>query len=151
MPNRGAFRWYACLFAVVEHRTGCRLAAQRDCDFSSSGAPVEHYTGTMTRIGLDVGVTAGGAIIWAVFADTDRYTGMLSGTYAGLRASRRHSISARSVQGYLSNGIFHDPAAELAFFVKTGQNALKKKGRISSGRGRQPCTRAKDWSARSRS
>ena len=63
-----------------------------NCDFSSSGAPVEHYTGTMTRIGLDVGVTTGGAIIWAVFADTDRYTGMLSGTYAG--ASGEVSIAA---------------------------------------------------------
>ena len=27
----------------------------------------------------------------------------------------------------------------------------RRKGRISGGRGRQPCTRAKDWSARSRS
>ena len=27
----------------------------------------------MTRIGLDIGVTTGGAIIWAVFADTNRY------------------------------------------------------------------------------
>jgi hypothetical protein len=80
------------LFAVVEHRTGCRLAAQRDCDFSSSGAPVEHYTGTMTRIGLDIGVTTSGAIIWAVFADTDGYAGMLTGTYAG--ASGEVSIAA---------------------------------------------------------
>jgi hypothetical protein len=73
---------------------GLVLGSQRNvnCDFSSSGALVEHYTGTMTRIGLDVGVTTGGAIIWAVFADTDRYAGMLSGTYAG--ASGEVSIAA---------------------------------------------------------
>lgn len=47
------------------------------------GEPEEAYTGTMTRVGLDVGVTTGGAIIWAVFSDTDRYAGMLSGTYTG--------------------------------------------------------------------
>ena len=64
-----------------------------NCDFTASGVPVEHYTGTMTRIGLDIGVTTGGAIIWAVFADTDRYAaGMLSGTYGG--ASGEVSIAA---------------------------------------------------------
>jgi hypothetical protein len=54
---------------------GLGVGSQRNvnCDFTASGAPVEHYTGTMTRIGLDIGVTTGGAIIWAVFADTDRY------------------------------------------------------------------------------
>ncbi len=40
----------------------------------------------MTRIGLDVGFTTGGAIIWTVFADTNRYAGMLTGTYAGATA-----------------------------------------------------------------
>jgi hypothetical protein len=44
------------------------------------GEPEEAYTGTMTRVGLDVGVTTGGAIIWAVFSDTNRYAGMLAGT-----------------------------------------------------------------------
>ncbi len=47
------------------------------------GEPEEAYTGTMTRVGLDIGVTTGGAIIWAVFSDTNRYTGMLAGTYTG--------------------------------------------------------------------
>ena len=34
-------------------------------------------SGTMTRVGLDIGVTGGGAIIWAVFTGTNRYAGML--------------------------------------------------------------------------
>jgi len=73
---------------------GLVVASQRNvnCDFTSEGAPTEHYTGTLTRVGLDVGVTTGGAIIWAVFAGTDRYSGMLSGTYAG--ASAEASIAA---------------------------------------------------------
>lgn len=54
--------------------------------------PEEAYTGTMTRVGLDVGVTTGGAIIWGVFADTNRYYGMLAGTYAG--ATAEMSIAA---------------------------------------------------------
>ena len=50
------------------------------------GEPEEAYTGTMTRVGLDIGVTTGGAIIWAVFSDTNRYAGMLAGTYTGASA-----------------------------------------------------------------
>ena len=37
----------------------------------------------MTRVGLDVGFTTGGVISWTVFADTNRYAGMLAGTYGG--------------------------------------------------------------------
>jgi Protein of unknown function (DUF992) len=57
-----------------------------NCNFKADNGPPEAYTGTMTRVGLDVGFTGGGAIIWGVFADTNRYTGMLSGTYAGATA-----------------------------------------------------------------
>jgi hypothetical protein len=56
------------------------------------GEPEEAYTGTMTRVGLDIGVTSGSVIIWAVFADTNRYAGMLTGTYTG--ASAEVSIAA---------------------------------------------------------
>jgi hypothetical protein len=58
-----------------------------NCIFRGNpGEPEEAYTGTMTTIGLDIGVTTGGVIIWTVFADTDRYLGMLTGTYAGATA-----------------------------------------------------------------
>jgi len=50
------------------------------------GEPEEAYSGTMTTIGLDIGVTSGGVIVWTVFADTNRYAGMLAGTYTGATA-----------------------------------------------------------------
>jgi hypothetical protein len=67
---------------------GLVVGSQRNvnCLFKADNAPDEAYTGTMTRIGLDVGVTSGGVIIWAVFAGTDRYAGMLSGNYVGATA-----------------------------------------------------------------
>jgi|ERR1700728_695995 len=73
---------------------GLIIGSQRNvsCYFKVGGTPVETYTGTMTRVGLDIGVTTGGAIIWAVFADTNRFAGMLAGTYAG--ASAEMSIAA---------------------------------------------------------
>jgi Protein of unknown function (DUF992) len=65
---------------------GLVVGSQRNvnCIFRGQpGEPEEAYTGTMTRVGLDVGFTAGGVIIWTVFADTNRYAGMLTGTYGG--------------------------------------------------------------------
>jgi hypothetical protein len=50
------------------------------------GEPEEAYTGTMTTIGLDIGFTTGGVIVWTVFADTNRYAGMLAGRYSGATA-----------------------------------------------------------------
>jgi hypothetical protein len=50
------------------------------------GEPEEAYTGTMTTIGLDIGITTGGVIVWTVFADTNRFAGMLAGKYAGATA-----------------------------------------------------------------
>jgi Protein of unknown function (DUF992) len=62
------------------------------CNFKPRGGPPEAYAGTMTRVGLDIGVTGGGAIIWAVFTSTNLYAGMLTGTYVG--ASAEASIAA---------------------------------------------------------
>jgi len=74
---------------------GLVVGSQRNvnCLFHPEGGGAqEAYVGTMTRIGLDIGVTTGGAIVWAVFADTNRFYGMLSGTYAG--ATAEMSIAA---------------------------------------------------------
>ena len=55
------------------------------CTFtpSSGGAP-DYYTGTIGRLGLDIGVTAGGVLGWAVFApSTGVPRGALAGRYGG--------------------------------------------------------------------
>jgi hypothetical protein len=65
---------------------GLIVASQRNvnCIFRGApGEPEDAYTGTMTRVGLDIGFTTGGVISWTVFADTNRYASMLAGTYGG--------------------------------------------------------------------
>jgi hypothetical protein len=77
------------LTCSISAGVGVVIGSQRNvnCVFRGKpGEPEENYTGTMTRIGLDIGVTAGGVIIWTVFADTNRYAGMLTGTYGGATA-----------------------------------------------------------------
>ena len=55
------------------------------CRFTPDGPfPPEGYFGTITTIGLDVGITAGGALAWAVFAPTaGPPPGALAGDYVG--------------------------------------------------------------------
>jgi len=65
---------------------GLIVGSQRNVNCIFRGQPSEPdeaYTGTITRVGLDIGFTAGGVIVWTVFADTNRYAGMLAGSYGG--------------------------------------------------------------------
>jgi hypothetical protein len=49
-----------------------------------SGAPPENYTGSIGRIGLDIGITAGRLLVWAVYAPTrGLQPGGLAGSYGG--------------------------------------------------------------------
>jgi hypothetical protein len=55
------------------------------CVFTPSATKrPEIYAGDITKYGLDVGVTSGGKMIWAVYAPTTaKLRGALSGTYVG--------------------------------------------------------------------
>jgi hypothetical protein len=68
---------------------GLVFGSQRtlNCTFTPSvPGPVEYYAGTLTKLGVDIGVTAGGAMVWLVFAPTSRAAGALSGSYGGATA-----------------------------------------------------------------
>ncbi len=70
------------------------------CTFTPAlPGPIETYTGSITRLGLDLGVTSGGVMIWVVYAPTDRAVGALAGEYAG-------------------------PSAEASFIAGLGANVL---------------------------
>ena len=58
-----------------------------NCTFSPSGqGRREVYTGSIGKFGLDVGATAGGRMVWAVYAATSGGPAALAGTYAGASA-----------------------------------------------------------------
>jgi hypothetical protein len=66
------------------------------CVFTPSrrGVREEIYMGSITRFGLDIGATAGGRMVWAVLAPTQRpwAPGSLAGSYGG--ASGEASVGA---------------------------------------------------------
>jgi hypothetical protein len=68
---------------------GLIIGSQRNvsCTFTPSlPGPIEYYTGTISKLGVDLGVTTGGVMIWLVYAPTNRPVGGLAGTYAGATA-----------------------------------------------------------------
>ena len=57
------------------------------CSFTPTGKKAERYSGRITKLGLDVGFTKGGKIVWAVFAPTAGYSShALAGHYGGASA-----------------------------------------------------------------
>ncbi len=58
-----------------------------DCAFKpTSGARVEHYSGKLGKLGVDIGVTNDSVVAWAVFAPGKLKPGSLAGSYAGVSA-----------------------------------------------------------------
>lgn len=66
---------------------GFIIGSQRSiiCTFSpDGGGQPEVYTGSISRFGLDIGATAGGQMVWAVFAEfAGPRPGVLAGNYIG--------------------------------------------------------------------
>ena len=58
------------------------------CNFTAYGGRAERYLGTIWKLGLDIGYTQNGIMVWTVFAPAFNLTpGALAGTYAGGTAS----------------------------------------------------------------
>jgi len=65
------------------------------CVFSGAGRAPEHYTGTISKFGVDIGYTKGGVLIWAVLAPTTNLApGALAGNFAGATASATVGVGA---------------------------------------------------------
>jgi hypothetical protein len=68
---------------------GLIIGSQRElnCSFTpSTPGPVEFYAGVLSKLGVDIGFTAGGVMVWVVYAPTSRRGGALAGSYAGASA-----------------------------------------------------------------
>ena len=67
--------------------------------------PLEVYTGSISKFGLDVGTTAGGEMVWSVFAPSNKVFGALAGNYAG--ASAEATVGAGLGANVLVGGSNH--------------------------------------------
>lgn len=120
------------LACSVSAGVGLIIASQRNvsCNFQPENGPPEAYTGTMTIVGLDVGFTTGSAIVWGVFTGTNRYVGMLTGTYAGgtAQATVGAGVGANALIGGSNNSVALQP---LSVQGQVGLNAAAGIGALT--------------------
>jgi hypothetical protein len=99
------------------------------CIFHTDNVPDEAYVGRMTTVGIDLGVTSGGVIVWAVFANTNRYAGMLAGRYAGAtaEASLALGLGANVLVGGSNESVALQPVSiqgQVGFNIAAGVGEL---------------------------
>lgn len=75
---------------------GFIIGSQRsvNCTFQPNAGAPEYYSGSISKLGIDIGVTGGAVMVWAVFAPTSRPIGALAGTYVGGTADASIIIGA---------------------------------------------------------
>ncbi len=65
------------------------------CTYSAKNHRTEHYTGSISKFGADIGYLESAVILWAVLAPTtDLGRGALAGHYAGAQASVALGVGA---------------------------------------------------------
>ena len=70
----------------VSEGMGYIIGSQKllSCSFAPEGAGRhEDYDGSITKFGLDLGLTRGGFMVWSVFTNTVAGPGFLAGEYVG--------------------------------------------------------------------
>jgi hypothetical protein len=84
------------LTCIAAPRIGLVLGSRQNlrCVFRSNATGGHYnYAGTISRIGVDVGVTGGGRLLWGVFAPTSHVGyGVLRGTYVGASGNASFGI-----------------------------------------------------------
>lgn len=111
---------------------GFLIASSRElrCDFQPSSGPAEHYRGTVSKFGLDIGYTTGGMLVWDVVAPrTDLEPGALAGDYAGATASVSAGVGfgANALIGGIEHSVTLQP---LSMEGNTGLNLAAGLGAI---------------------
>ena len=69
---------------------GFILGSSKDvkCNYAPVSGLSEHYDGTISKVGVDIGYTKGGVIVWNVVAPAASLApGALAGSYGGVTAS----------------------------------------------------------------
>lgn len=88
-PAQAAHVEVGVLNCTVQGGAGLVFGSSKDldCTFKGAHGGVEHYYGSITKFGIDLGFTSKSRIIWTVFAPSaDVPVGALQGKYGGVSA-----------------------------------------------------------------
>ena len=89
VPAQAAGVKVGVLTCNVDSGWGYILGSSKDlrCNYVPNNGFGEHYYGNIAKVGVDVGYTKGGVLIWAVVApSSDLKPGALEGGYGGVSA-----------------------------------------------------------------
>ena len=85
-----------------------------DCTFSQIGGPKEHYSASVTKYGLDIGMTGKSVMVWTVLSTSSPMKERaLSGNYAGASADVALGVGggAKVLVGGSQNSIALQPVS----------------------------------------
>jgi hypothetical protein len=99
-----------------------------DCTFKGSGGRVEHYSGKIGKLGIDIGATGKASMAWVVFAPGKINKGALEGTYTG--ASAQATVIAGLGANVLVGGF--DKSINLQPLSVQGQTGLNVAAGLAS-------------------
>src|SRR5260370_40766933 len=120
----GKYTVKTCYFTCNEASGwGLIFGSSRDirCSYSSNDGRVEHYSGSISKFGADIGYLKSAVVLWAVAAPTkDLKPGALEGHYGGATASLSLGVGAGA------NGLVggFDQSIALQPVSVEGQNGL---------------------------
>lgn len=102
------------LECLADPSVGFIIGSQRslDCVFKPSRGRVQNYSGTQSRIGLDIGFRQDATLLWAVFSPTVQVgPGELAGNYVGISGDVAVGIGvgANALLGGSNNSIALQP------------------------------------------
>jgi hypothetical protein len=104
------------------------------CTFVSASGRKEHYSGSIGKLGIDIGVTSKSYIKWAVFAPGNIKRGALAGTYVGgsAEATVGVGLGANVLVGGFKKSIALQPVSiqgQTGLNVAAGVSSLTLKAR----------------------
>ena len=122
------------LYCNVSGGVGFIITSRRalNCDYTpSNGAPHQHYLGTISRYGLDIGPQGPGTLTWDVVSLGGAVgPGALSGQFAGATASATLGVGvgANALVGGANGGVQLQP---LSVEAQSGLNVAAGVGALS--------------------
>jgi len=87
---------------------------QMRCDYEGASGRTDHYVGSISKFGVDIGYTRGATLVWGVVAPTfDVGPGALQGDYMGATASATviDGVGANALVGGLDRSVALQPVS----------------------------------------
>ncbi len=122
--NAGAGLKIGLLTCDIDGGIGYVIGSSKavDCVYQSAGGgKIEHYEGSIGKLGVDIGITGQSIVAWAVFAPGKVKPGALQGNYEGVSAEATviGGVGANVLVGGFDNAINLQPVSIQA---QTGLN-----------------------------